>query len=507
MRFCNKTYFLVFLLASISCLGQVKDTVQLSLEDTYDFRSNFYRYQITKNPANMFYYRTFSLSEIQDEYHNQKADKYYDIKKGKGIEGMKVNVESYQILVPQKHIVWGRASYSKDAVKNVVLNENSDIENIYPYISADSIGGNLKNETYFFEGGYAYKSGKNKLGIFGSYKAQQEYRDIDPRPKNIVSDLDIYLGYSRKILSNYTLSAHAGFKNYTQSNDVKFVSTTGQPVLYQMLGLGNYSYLFTGKVFNTKYNGNTYRGGIQFFNSEKKNFFISADIENYHNKKVEEDTNSKLTMSKIKDNLYRVAITKLADWNGHTVGIDITGSYKERTGTEFYYIDLGSHKERIDEKEQYSYKKSDLNLSLLYSEKIYNGSYSVSPFTNLTTEKEKYVFPYSYQEFSNLFWGINLGLNKSFSYGTHMFFSAAFSWKQSLDSKNKLNLFRIKESFKKELIDDFEFKSSNYFKTHIQAKVYFKVSDYNLFVSQSMEYIFYHQKPNYSHAISVGLVF
>ncbi|PQL93449.1 DUF6850 family outer membrane beta-barrel protein [Apibacter adventoris] len=508
MTYRNKTYFVILLLVSISCFGQVIDTLQLTLTDKYDFRSNFYRYQIEKNPANMFYYRNFSFSEIFSEYHIQNSNKYYEVNKGKGLEGIKVEVESYQILSPQKHIVWGKAFYSKNVIKKVVLNENSDLENIYPYISADSIGGNLNNETYFFEGGYSYKSGKNILGIFGRYKAQQEYRDIDPRPKNLVSDLDIDLGYSRNILPQYTISANMGFKNYTQSNDVKFASLVGKPVLYQMLGLGNYSYLFTGKVFNTSFSGNTYRGGIQFFNSEKKNFFFSANIERFNNKKVEENTNSKLTLSKIKENLYYISLIKLFDPSiNYTLGISINGTYKERTGTEFYYIDLGSHMDCIDKKQQYSHKKSDLNLSFLYSRKIVNGSYSISPFTNLINEKEKYVYPYSYQEFSDISWGINLGLNKSFTSGTHFFISSAVSWKESLSSENKLKMTGIHDSFQKQLKDDFEFKSSNYFKTNLQVKVYFKISNLNLFVDQSLQYTFYHQKPNYSQSISLGLVF
>lgn len=57
--------------------------------------------------------------------------------------------ESYRRL---RHggAVWGEAGYSRGTVRNVVWRSSADYDVVFPYITADSIGGDLFSEEYTF---------------------------------------------------------------------------------------------------------------------------------------------------------------------------------------------------------------------------------------------------------------------------------------------------------------------------------------------------------------------
>ena len=95
--------------------------------------------------------------------------------------------------------LWGNARYTTGKETGVVWNETADFELLYPYVMADSFGGDLSLQEYAFTGGYSGRAGKFTWGIEGSYRAALEYRNRDPRPKNIVSDLDFAGGGSVRL--------------------------------------------------------------------------------------------------------------------------------------------------------------------------------------------------------------------------------------------------------------------------------------------------------------------
>ncbi|MGM5629536.1 hypothetical protein O2K51_01440 [Apibacter raozihei] len=508
MKNAYVSFLIIHLFIFGPCSGQEIDSLNVILLDKYDFNSTIFRDEIALNPANMFYFRQFSSSEISIDYNYEKKNGFYDYTKGSGIDGVKFNAESFQILTPDKHVVWGKAYYSKVNQKNVTFNESSDIENIYPYISADSIGGTLKSETYFFEGGYAYHFNTNKIGILGRYRAQLDFRDVDPRPKNLISDLDIKAGYSKQLTNQFLISANIDFKNYSQSNDVKFVSETGHPVLYHMLGLGNYSYLFTGNIYNTNYNGNAYKAGLQFFNYKKSNFLFSLAFEKFNNEKSEKDSNNKLPMSKLNNKKYQFNLYKKFNLTpSSSFNIHINGFSQKRTGIEYYYSSNGSVKEQIDKKKQYFRTQKGIKLILNYVYKKYKSSYTISSFTDFQSDNEKYIRPYSSQKFTYLFYGVNLGWNQVLSNQTHLLFTTTIGWKKTLNHENKLYTLGLKKSLTEQLNHDFDLKKSEYFYTQANIKLYFKISNVNLFINQTYQSEFYTGKPNYLYTSGVGILF
>lgn len=69
----------------------------------------------------------------------------------------------------------------------VSWNSSSDYDLLNPYILADTLGGDTHCERYGFQGGYAVSKGKFQLGIEAIFRAEHEYRNVDPRMRGIVT--------------------------------------------------------------------------------------------------------------------------------------------------------------------------------------------------------------------------------------------------------------------------------------------------------------------------------
>lgn len=133
-----------------------------------------------------------------------------------------VDVNSFVIL-SERDRVFGSAGYRSEKQENVLWNENIDWKLIAPYVTGDSIGGFLKGETYYFNGGYASESGSWTWGITGGYRASHNYRDKDPRPRNTASDLSFALGAGYR-LGTYRLGVSADFRLYQQKSEISFLA-------------------------------------------------------------------------------------------------------------------------------------------------------------------------------------------------------------------------------------------------------------------------------------------
>ena len=84
----------------------------------------------------------------------------------------------------------GGAAYSNGKRRNMPWCETTDPELLYPYLLADTVGGDLNSEIYTFSGSYADHSDRWAWGASLAYKATLEYRSVDPRPRNVAGCLD-----------------------------------------------------------------------------------------------------------------------------------------------------------------------------------------------------------------------------------------------------------------------------------------------------------------------------
>ena len=156
--------------------------------------------------------------------------------------------------------VRGKVRYVNGVKRDVLWNSSSDCSTVYPYVMADTVGGDLRKEEYAFSGGYTARRGRFHWGVEGAYRALHEYRQADPRPRNIVSDLDVTGSACWSLTPGYVLDATLAYRRYSQSQNMSFLNARGKnTAILHLTGLGSHFTRFSGATdtnMNTRYAGN-----------------------------------------------------------------------------------------------------------------------------------------------------------------------------------------------------------------------------------------------------------
>ncbi|MBR1877782.1 MAG: hypothetical protein IJ814_02125 [Paludibacteraceae bacterium] len=129
--------------------------------------------------------------------------------------------------------VFGEASYRWEDCKQTRYVDNADFRLTAPYLTVDTLGGDMRRETYAFYGGYRMRKNHIVWHAALQFRAEQSYRMRDPRAKNKVSDLRVEasIGYQWQ---RYALSLMAYGGRYKQNNEVRFYSELGETTIYHM---------------------------------------------------------------------------------------------------------------------------------------------------------------------------------------------------------------------------------------------------------------------------------
>ena len=171
------------------------------------------------------------------------------------------------VHLSEKDAVEGRITYRNGKKRNVRWNTASDFGLLYPYVLADSLGGDLSGESYSFHGGYSRRVGDLFLGGRASYRALHEYRDFDPRPRAITSDFSVDLSTGFLAGGNHLVDLTAGYRRYHQSLSVIFADMRGANTAeFHMTGLGSHFSRFQsiGGYANTRYRGHGLTAAADF---------------------------------------------------------------------------------------------------------------------------------------------------------------------------------------------------------------------------------------------------
>lgn len=221
-----------------------------------------------QNPALRFYAYSTSYGELGIFVNKRREHQAFVMQEGNMQYTMGIGAASYRRLgklantshlKPSTHpsVVWGSASYEFGKRKNVEWNASSDWATIYPYVLADTIGGDRKTECYSFEGGCTTQLGLWNIGEQLTFRAEHEWSTHDPRMRGIVTDLKAQVGASRILLNHY-LALGAMLKLYKQTNSVEFYRQEGRIAEYQMSGLGNWYERFSGSNDKSYYKSTGY---------------------------------------------------------------------------------------------------------------------------------------------------------------------------------------------------------------------------------------------------------
>lgn len=347
---------------------------------------------VNGNPVWQFNRYTTNLSRVIVAADNWQASRPLFCQFGKGETAMNISADSY-IRLSHHTTVWGSAGYATGKRRQIKWNSTADFALLYPYVMADTLGGNLTFERYAFTAGWASAWKKVKLGADMDFRAEHEYRTTDPRPRNIVTDLTMRLGVSIPLSSLYELGLTGACRFYKQTNEVKFYREAGVIPEYHMLGLGMDYKRFSGSNASTYYKGTGYEVGIDLTPIGRYGLMASAGYAYAPYHRILPNLNalpiSVLGVQRVKGELGWKENRNAGGWM-----LKASADYERRTGNEQIAGSSSSGEYRIvDELTTYRAHSARYALTAIYNHRARQTVWNASLSTGYSDYAARYVFP------------------------------------------------------------------------------------------------------------------
>lgn len=186
--------------------------------------------------------------------------------------------------------LYGNLQYSKGKHRNIAWNAVRNPRLYLPYISTDSIGGNIIFKEYTALGGYSFKLKKWNLGIETSFRGEQAHRNTDPRILNNTSWVSIKLGLARQI-NKHLLMLEAQHRKNKQYMTIRYWRPGQQDRFFVSYGLGLYDVKrsLVSFGYSRMYYINDYKTALTYKSPLNKKIEIYARLSyKYANMKTEE---------------------------------------------------------------------------------------------------------------------------------------------------------------------------------------------------------------------------
>lgn len=271
-----------------------------------------------------------SLSTFGTEYHWRHEKRAFLEQIGSGESLAHIYATTYLKPSRSRHL-WGSATYSTGLVKGVRFNSTSDFARLYPYTVADAEGGNLSHERYAFGGGYSGAWRQWRVAGEVQYLSQQEYRRMDPRPRNIVSCLTMNMGVAHP-LGSHIVGLSLGQEMYKQRSSVAFYSPLGATIQWLMNGLGGSFARFNTNTPTVYYRGYGLTGSAHLAPMFGGGLLAKVGYRYHRLEEILTDMNE-VPIHHYNDHQLEVAIGYL--WRGTCQqGIEFKGKMEIRQGVE-----------------------------------------------------------------------------------------------------------------------------------------------------------------------------
>lgn len=381
---------LIATVKSLAALADVRGIDTLSLAEHTDAYLDALK-PVDGNPALEVRRYATSLSRIAATAENHWAVRPFFHQLGQGQKTLLFAADSH-LRLSANTAVWGLAEYAAGERRRVKWNSTADFLLLYPYVMADTLGGNLTFERYAFKAGWASAWKKIKIGAEARFRAEHEYRTTDPRPRNIVTDLTLLFGASAPLLASHELGLTGGLRFYKQTNNVAFLREAGVIPEYHMLGLGMDYKRFSGNNASAYYKATGCEVGIDLVPTGKRGLMFSTQYAYtpYH---------------RILPNLNALPISVLGvqtlkgevGWRqGQRDGwlLKAAVCHERRTGNEQIAGSSSSTEYRIvDELTTYRARGTTLQASALYAQQRDHTSWNVALSAGIMDYAAHYVFP------------------------------------------------------------------------------------------------------------------
>ncbi len=225
----------------------------------------------------------------------------YHIFEGNSFSNYSVN--AYGVMHKQKFgTLYGSAEYARGLDENIGWSSIRDFDTYAPYLSSDSIGGNVNWEMYAIKGGYAFSlTDRWGLGAQFSFKGEQAYRLTDPRLINTTSWLNFDLSSVYTSNQNQQLYFTLGYERNKQYMTERYWMPGLQDRFFHAYGFGMYNDIYSRVSFgySRMHYIQGYNARLAYVQPISKGSHIIASIESsYKDLKTEETSILNLYRSK-----------------------------------------------------------------------------------------------------------------------------------------------------------------------------------------------------------------
>lgn len=303
----------------------------------------------------------------------------------------------------KNNMLYGKASFTSGSHRDIGWNAQRSPMTYWPYIVADSTGGDVDYETYNLLCTYSFRLNKNiDLGFSGEYKGDFAFRKTDPRIENITSWLTLKTGAAWQMPGGNRLAIDAGWQLHRQHTDIKHFRSGQFAGFFMEYGFGMYDYIHS-PIYNSmkhQQHQHSYAANLVFTSNTARPLRISARLGYARDVMNTEENIHKL-------NLYRATTDRFnadasAMWNNHAWGIAVNGhlSAAQRNGREHIFeryvsanvdgVDIYDYR-KIGKQDRYSMNNATGNAQFKLSRYIgQTSTLSLSAGTQYFKREEKY---------------------------------------------------------------------------------------------------------------------
>jgi len=416
MNLKTSTYIITIILSSFALCIMARENINI-VEKPW-FRNNAF----VNNPSAGFQMPVDSLLYVKTGFNKTQADQnMYLVEDGNGFENIYFETTSFKRL--NDMTFFGNAKYELNSNKNIRWSNIDNHQMLSPYIVADSVGGNYLREKYGIEGGFSQLIQNFEWGIRGIYHGSVAYRQIDPRPRNTVSELTIQSGFNLRNRYFYWGFAPS-FQRYRQSVEINVEKEKKLIYLYSGKGLGLYNLQLSDffSSYSRNYKSETYAltTFIHWQNNqsktliELKNSIMKLQI-------VESDRRIPFKLRSYNNALELSHEQKI---NNRTLFLDLKANYHQRIGneTQFKSVQINNIPnawEAITHSDRYVNHIKNIAFTALYAnpQNPDNTMWQQFEFVYCSSI-EQYIAPNIEQQIEYLKFEAEWGLNSRFTKNT-----------------------------------------------------------------------------------------
>ena len=205
----------------------------------------------------------------------------------------------------------------------------------WPYIVADSTGGDFRYEKYDLMCGYSFRLGRFDLGMSGEYTGDFAFRQNDPRIEDISTWLTFKAG-AAYAFRRHVIALNAEFMHHRQHADVKHFRTGQFAGFFIEYGFGMFDYIFS-PIFNSmeqRQHINAYGVNLTFNSDPSRALRLNLLLGYGRETMKTEENNYKVNLYRAPANTFDADLGLL--WNDRRWGAEflVKAAYEDKKGTE-----------------------------------------------------------------------------------------------------------------------------------------------------------------------------